>query len=49
MVLLERDQRLDAECCPVNGGEVGQVYGWLVVGGVGGARAVDRLVRGVAN
>ena len=48
-MLLERDQRLDAERCPVNGGEVGQVYGWLVVGAVGGARAVDRLVGGVAH
>ena len=49
MWLLERNERLNAESCPVNGGQVGQVYGWLVVGGVGGARAVDRLGRGVAN
>ena len=49
VVLLERYERLNAESGPVNGGEAGQVDGWLAVGGVGGARGVDCLVRRVAN
>ena len=47
--LLKRYERLNAERWPVDGGYVGQVYGWVVVGGVGGPRGVDSLVGRVAN